>query len=82
MSYLVSKEDAQEKLLAVILVQNSDEVRYAELKIYMHNRYINGKYHWPKTLTASLNLLVYCRGGKRPPVHQYEYRKGIVLTTK
>ena len=40
-NHLGSKEDAQEKLLAVGMVHNSDKVRYAELKIYMHNRYVN-----------------------------------------
>ena len=37
-----SKEDVQEKFLAVRLVQNSYEVRYSELKQYMHNNYVNG----------------------------------------
>ena len=43
-NYLGSKEDVQETLLAVGMVQNSDKVRYADLKIYMHNIYVNGKY--------------------------------------
>ena len=39
--HLVPKEDAQEKFLAVGLVQNSEKLRYAEPNIYIHNSYIN-----------------------------------------
>ena len=49
--------------LAVGPVQNSDKVRYAELKIYMHNRYINSDYLWPNTLSVALNVLVICKVG-------------------
>ena len=44
LNHLGSKKDAQEKFLAVGLVQNSDKVRYADLKIYMHDSYINVNY--------------------------------------
>ena len=40
--YLGSKEYVQEKLLTVGLVQNSDKVRYAKMKQFMHNSYGNG----------------------------------------
>ena len=61
-------------------MQNSDKVRYADLKFYMHNRYITGNDRWPKALSASLKKLVNWRGGV--PVQQYEYIKGVSLTTK
>ena len=48
----------------------------------MHNRYVNGKYHWHKTLTSALNVLVNCKGGKRLPSQQYEFKEGLDLTTK
>ena len=57
----------QENLLEVGLVQNSDGVRYAELKIYMHNSYVKSKNRWPKIMLAVLNLIVNCTGGNRPP---------------
>ena len=68
-NHLGSKEDAQENFLAVRLVQNSDDVRYVELKVYMHNSYVNGKDSWPKTLPAALNVLFNLEVGKRPPTH-------------
>ena len=57
-NHLGSKEDAQENFLAVQLVHNLYEVRYAEMKIYMKNIYVNGEDRWPKTLSAALNVLV------------------------
>ena len=53
--HLGSKEDANKEFLAVGLVQNSDEVRYAELKIYMHNIYVEGEDRLTQTLSAALN---------------------------
>ena len=81
-NHLGSKEDAKEKFLAVRMVQNSDKVRYFELKIYMHNSYVNGKDRWPKTMPAALNVIVNWKGGKMPPVQQYESSEGVALTTK
>ena len=49
-NHLRSKEDAQEKFLAVGLVQNSEKLRCSEMKIYMHNSYVNGKERWPNTM--------------------------------
>ena len=71
-SHFGSKEDVQETFLTVGLVQNSDKVRYSELYIYMHNRYLNRKYHWTKTLLSTLKVLVNFKEGKRPPAQQYE----------
>ena len=34
------------------------KVRYNDLKIYMHNLYINGKDCWLKILLAALDVLV------------------------
>ena len=63
--------------MVVGLVQNSDEVRYSELKIYVHNIYVNGKDRFPNTISSSLNVFVYTarltnvplnwKGGKRLP---------------
>ena len=64
------------------MVHNSDEVRYAYLKIYVYNSYVNGKDCFPKTLSAMLNVIVKCKGDNRPPVLHYESREGIALTTK
>ena len=44
--------------------------------------YLNIKYHCPKTMSASLNLLVNLKGGKKPSVHQYESSEGVALTPK
>ena len=77
-----SKEDAQEKFLDVRLIQNSDEVRYYDLKIYMHNSYVYGTDRCPKTLSYSLNLIVNWRRDKRPPAQQYESSKGVNLKNK
>ena len=62
-NHLGSKEDAQENFLEVVLVHNSEKVRYPELKIYMHNSYVNVEDHCPRTLSAALNVLVNCEGG-------------------
>ena len=66
---LGSNEDAQETFLAVGLIQNLDEVRYAELKICMHKSYVNGKDRWTKTLSSALNVLLNWKWGKRPTEH-------------
>ena len=79
---LGSKEDAKETFLAVKMVQSSDEIIYSELKQYMHNRYINNDYRWPKTLLAAPNVLVNWKGGKRTPTENYESNEGVDLTTK
>ena len=71
-NHLGSKEDAQEKFLAVGMVQNSDEVIYTELKLYMHNSYVSDKDRWTKMLTGALNVLVRWKGGDRNPAQQYE----------
>ena len=81
-NHLGSKEDVQEKFLEVGLVQNSYEVRYSQLKIYIQDSYVNGKDPFPKTLPDTLNALVNWKGGERPPEQQYEYSKGVDLTTK
>ena len=57
------KEDAQENFLEIELVHNPDEVRYNEMKIYMHKSYVNGKNIWPKTLSDALPVLVNWKGG-------------------
>ena len=72
----------QEKFQAVRLVYNSDEVIYAELSIYTHNSYVNGKDRWHKTMLSALNVIVNWKGGKSPPVKQYESIKGVAMTTK
>ena len=82
LNQLGSKQYAQEKFLAVRLVHNSDEVRYAELKIYMHNSYVNSEELCLKTLSAALNVLANCKGGKRPSSQKYEARKDVALITK
>ena len=81
-NHLGSKEDAQETFLAVKMVQSSDEIRYSELKQYMHNRYIKNNYRWPKTLLAAPNVLVNWKGGKRTPTQNYESNEGVDLTAK
>ena len=63
-------------------MQNSDKVRYSEMKKYTHNSYVNGEDYWNKTLSAALNMLVNWKGGKKYPEQQYEYNKGMGLTTK
>ena len=72
----------QKKFLSVRLVQNSDEVRYTELNIYIYISYVNGEECWPKILSAALNVLVNWKGKKSPPAQQYKSSKGIYLTTK
>ena len=72
----------QEKFQAVRLVYNSDEVIYAELSIYTHNSYVNGKDRWHKTMSSAPNVIVNWKGGKRPPAQKYEYSKGVDLKTK
>ena len=67
--HLGSKEDTQEKFLEVRLVHKSDEERYADIKLYMHNTYINGEGCWPKTLPAILNVLVNWKGGRGVLLH-------------
>ena len=59
-----SKEDVQGEFLAVGLVQKSDEVRYSELRIYMHNNYVNVKEHFPKRLPAALNIILIGNCGR------------------
>ena len=54
---LGSQEDAQEKFLVVRLVQNSDKVRYSDMKIHMHNSYVNSKGRFPKKLLATPNVI-------------------------
>ena len=68
--------------MAVGMVQKSYEIRYTELKTYMHNIYVKGNTRWPKTLSAALDMLVNCKGGKRPPVQNYGSREGFDLKTK
>ena len=48
----------------------------------MHKIYVNCKDRLPKTLSATLNVLVKWKGEKRPPEQKYESRKGVTLTTK
>ena len=48
----------------------------------MHNIYVNGKDHCPKTLSAALNVLVNCKVGKRPTAQYYESRNGVSLKNK
>ena len=48
----------------------------------MHNNYINRKDRWPNTLSAALNVYVNWKWGKMLPVHHYESREGVDLTTK
>ena len=48
----------------------------------MHTSYVNGKYHWPKTLSAALNFIFNYKWRKRHPVHKYEYREGVALKVK
>ena len=40
------------------LVQKSEKLRYIELKIYMHNSYVNGEDRWTKTLSATLDVII------------------------
>ena len=42
----------------------------------------NYGYHWPKTLSASLNVLVNWKVGKRHPAQKYESSQVVALTTK
>ena len=48
----------------------------------MHNSYLNGADHWPKTLPSALNVIFKWKEEKRPPAHQYESSEGFDLTTK
>ena len=48
----------------------------------MHKIYVNCKDRLPKTLSATLNVLVKWKGEKRPPEQKSESRKGVTLTTK
>ena len=59
-----SKEDAQGNFPEVGMIQNSDKIIYTDMKQYMQNSYVNGKDHWPNTLSAALNFLANCKGGK------------------
>ena len=52
------------------------------MKIYIQNSYVNGKDLWTKTISDALNVLVNWKGGKRPPIQQYESSEGVALTTK
>ena len=58
------------------------KVRYADLKIYMQTRYVNGEDRWSKTLLDAMDVLVNWKGGKRPPKKNYEFSEGIALKTK
>ena len=68
--------------MSVRMVQKLDEVRYAELKIYMHKRYVHGEDRCLKTVSAVLNVLVNWKWGKRPPEQHYESRNGVILKNK
>ena len=48
----------------------------------MHKIYVNCKDRLPKTLSATLNVLVKWKGEKRPPEQKYESRKGVILITQ
>ena len=80
-THLGSKEGAKEMFLAVGPVQNSDKVRYAELKIYMHNRYVNCKYRWPKIMPDTPDVLVNWNEGGGSE-QQCESRESVALTNK
>ena len=63
-------------------MHKSDEVKYSELNIYMHNSYVKGKDHWPQKISDALNVIVKYKGRKMTIAHQYGSSKGVALTTK
>ena len=64
------------------MVYNSYKVTFTDIKQYMHKSYVNGKYRWTKKPSATLNMLVKRKGGKRLPAQQYESSKGVAIETK
>ena len=53
-----TQRNLRERALAVALIKNSDNHRFANLKDDLKTNYARGTDQWPKTLTGAYNLLV------------------------
>ena len=53
-----TRRNLRERALAVALIKNSDNHRFAKLKDDLRTNYARGTDQWPKTLTGAYNMLV------------------------